>query len=305
MARALLAASILMLTAPNLAGQAYDDIAARVADDLRQRYLAEQELREKHSSWSDAWVVSTEHYRVRTTDSWLVGRDIAEGLEERRARFVELLAPPSPAPASTNAVFILPTIADYQKFGDDHGDARSSFYGSFHAGEHPEQPVATYRVENYTQLRMFATHAATLQLLARHFPNRSTPAWIDYGLASYFHLVWAYEFGVGELSRLEGNGQFIPLRDVLAIQVGANRSTLDGGNAHAHFMELGMLFWYLIHFREDTRSGEGQDPGPFAAYLRAALAGADVSDHPVHELLFERTTELEKELKAYEFPSAE
>ncbi|MEQ8764651.1 MAG: hypothetical protein RL885_12040 [Planctomycetota bacterium] len=279
----------------------YDRAASRVADDLRGKVARERAVREEHATWADPWIVESPHYRVRVAESWILANGLSQGLETMRERFTALI-PGRVTPGGRSAIFVLPTLADYQQFGDDHGDARSSFYGSFYASGHPEKPVATYVDSNATRQRMTVTHGATLQYLDQAFPNRSTPAWIDYGLASYFHLQWAYTYGVDELNRLEGSG-FIPLSNLLAIQVDGNGASLNANNAHAHFMELGMLFNYLLHYREDTRTDPAAgNAGAFAKYLRAALAGQDVSTHPVHQLLFEQTAQLEADLKAYEFP---
>ncbi len=286
--------------------QSHDEIANRIADEVRAEILRTQNLRESHADWTDPWIVETSHFRVRSLESWLLVHDLGQGLEQMHDRFEDLLAPSTPARPTRSPVFVLPSLADYQQFGDDHGDARSSIYGSFHATGHPDQPVATYRDANLTRLRMFVTHGATLQFLEQRFPNRGTPAWIDYGLASYFQIAWAYGYGISELQRLQDENQFIPLGLLLAIQVDGNSSSLTSANAHAHFVELGMLFWYLLHHREDTRTEPGaSEPGPFASYLRSAVSGRNVAQHPVHALLFNDTAALESDLRSFVFPKIE
>ena len=71
---------------------------------------------------------------------------------------------------------------------------------------------------------------------------------------------------------------------------------------HACLTELGMLFAYLLAYREDTRTPEGADRGPFVDYLRAVLDGRDTHGTAVHALLTERLDELERDFRAFEFP---
>lgn len=88
------------------------------------------------------------------------------------------------------------------------------------------------------------------------------------------------------------------------------RTLLPGGmnqyveSASDRFIELGMLFTYLLSYRADTRTvmdGDTVVQAPFAEYLRAILQGANHTQLPVHALLTERTDELEADFRAFEF----
>ena len=60
-----------------------------------------------------------------------------------------------------------------------------------------------------------------------------------------------------------------------------------------------MLFNYLLHYRDDTKSPrdeKGVYRGPFADYLRKVQKGPSLklAAHPVHATLFMNSAELEK-----------
>lgn len=267
------------------------------------------ELWADHSTWANAWRASTENYTVRTTASRHFGLDLAQGLETMLGHFDTLLAPTRRIDGPLE-VFIFPSIAEYNQFGNDFGAEHSSAYGSFYAQGSPELAVGVLFDENLTLLRMWVTHSALHQYLDRAFP-RQPPTWVSEGLAAYFSLFWDNAYGISEIDRIRKNrtaagtpaptGQelFVPLGALLT--EGLNRYV---GNADNRFIQLGMLFTYLLVYREDTRTvidGDTVAQAPFAEYLRAILQGADHTQLPVHALLTERTSELEADFRAFEF----
>lgn len=267
------------------------------------------ELWTDHSTWEHAWRVSTEDYEVRTTVSRYFGLDLAQGLETMRGHFDALLAPTRRVDGPL-AVYIFPSLAEYNQFGNDFGAEHSSAYGSFYAQGSPERAVGVLFDENPTLLRMWVTHSALHQYLDRAF-TRQPPTWVSEGLAAYFALFWDYGYGISEIDRIRrnrtaagapapaGQEQFVPLRALLP--GGLDQYVGSAGN---RFIELGMLFTYLMSYREDTRTvmdGDTVVQAPFAEYLRAILQGADHTQLPVHALLTERTDELEADFRAFEF----
>lgn len=253
------------------------------------------DLWEDHSTWENAWEVQSGSYLVRTTHSRRLGLDVGGSLEVMLAEFSNILNPDFKA-RTPFPVFILPVLSQYNQFGDDFGEHHSSIYGSFFAADHEERPVAVLYDENRTLLLMYATHSALHQFIDRSF-SRNPPTWISEGLASYFAIRWAYAWGVSQLQGLIDGNRFIPLaqlRDASLEQYAEN--------AHARFMELGMLFYYLLHFREDTRMTQERE-GAFAEYLRAVLGGSNHTQLPFHDLATRRIGELEADFKAFSFPT--
>ena len=95
--------------------------------------------------------------------------------------------------------------------------------------------------------------------------------------------------------------EFVPLGDLL-------RNPIAGyaDRTHNRFIELGMLFTYLLSYREDTRTvidGGTEVQAPFAEYLRLVLGGGNATSVPIHELLTTGTDELEAEFRAFDFGS--
>ena len=103
-----------------------------------------------------------------------------------------------------------------------------------------------------------------------------------------------------ELMRVMDNERYVPFGPLLG----------DGlpqyaNFTHERFIELGMLFYYLLHFNEETRiTGEGEEPSPasFLDYLRAHLNGGNPSSLPFHSLLTLEVRETEREFKEFLFP---
>ena len=265
------------------------------AVERRSRFLERIDLWEDHSSWDDPWIVTTDHYEVRTTDSFGLARRVADGLETMHGHFRDLLGgevsgPPQP-------VWILPTMGGYNTFGDDIGDDHSSILGAFYATGHPEQPLLTYFIPNETQLMMWLTHAATHQYLASAFRREPQP-FLAEGLASYFSLFWDWRYGAREHQRLKRENGFRPLETLMNDDVPAYRDA-----PHDRFIQLGMLFNYLLHYCEPTRRGaEGEEPeASFANYLRAAVRGQDLSEQGFAFFL-EVPDAIDQDMRAFDFP---
>lgn len=258
-----------------------------------------------HSTWENRWRVHVGAYDVETTASRQLGLDLAQGLETMRGHFESLLQsgyePSEPLP-----VYVLPDIPSYNQFGSDNGAEHSSFYGSFFAVGHPARPVAAIQDPNPTLLRMFLTHGAVHQYLDRAY-QRQPPLWVVEGLASYFALFWDYGYGISEIQRIVANRapngaereEFVPLRQLFTSNIGEYVP-----NAHNRFMELGMLFSYLLNHREDTRTviEDGEVVrAPFAEYLRKVLRGENTMLDPMQGLVMLRTDDLEADFRAFDF----
>jgi hypothetical protein len=139
---------------------------------------------------------------------------------------------------------------------------------------------------------MWVTHSATHQYLEQTFGN-AMPTWVSEGLASYFALYWDWEYGKRELRRLIDAGRLVPLRRLVAEPLPAYV-----GSADARFIELGMLFHFLLNYCEGTKLGAAGDPddGPFLQFLRASVRGQDTS-----KLVFVQTVEEAAELLEEDF----
>ncbi|MFH0946605.1 MAG: hypothetical protein V2A76_15535 [Planctomycetota bacterium] len=265
----------------------------------RTRLERKADLFKDHSSWENAWVVESSHYQVRTTHSRYLGEQIAAGLEEMLGHFQTLLKTDF-VPDRKFQILIFPTIPEYNAFGRDNGAEHSSFYSSFYSAQHPDGPVAAVLDTNVIWLKMRITHAAFHQYLAA--VRRSTaPLWIEEGLASYFSLYWSYDYCAKEQARLVDESRLVPFDRLFS-------TTLEslGLNTHDLLMEMGTLFNYLRWHRLDTCTvldAEGKVlREPFGDYLRAVVAGADVSKMAVHRLLTEQRDKLERDFMEFRFP---
>ena len=270
--------------------------ALRTAVERAQSALERtRDLWQDHSTWENAWQVRSGPYNIRTTHSRKLGLSLGRSLETILEEFKFVLKPDFTTRGPLN-VYIYPALAQYNTFGNDNGEHHSSLYGSFYADTHEEGTVAVLYDINDTLLVMFATHSALHQFIDKAFTS-TPPTWISEGLASYYSFRWAYSWGVSQLKELIDTNRYIPLAQVM-------RASIEdyGDNAHAYFTELGMFFYYLLDYREDTWITE-ENEGACAAYLRAILGGANPSQLPFHEMITQRLDQLEADFKAFSFPA--
>lgn len=276
----------------------YDKVLAAAIEREGVDVRDEAKLREDHSTWENAWRVESEHYEVRTTQSRAFALDIAQGLDAMLRNFQSILdtdyLPPKKLP-----IYVFPNLPEYNKFGEQFGQEHSSYMGAFYSTEHPDRAVATYYVHDYTLMRMWITHAAAHQYIAAAFPQ-TPPLWVGEGLAAYFEMYWGYNYGIDELARLKSVNRWIPVRRLLTEGIKDYEA-----NGHDRWMELGMLFTYLMWEREDTKAtiderGRVSD-GPFVGYLRVVLNGGNPRGLAVHSLLTDDLAQLDEDLQAYEF----
>lgn len=273
----------------------YRRTVERSLERAQAELVASIDLFVEHPRWEDPWVVTSEHFEVRTTESYALAAEMARQLEFIHGEWVKLLGPGSPPPGK-NRIWIFPNIAAYNQFGQQAAE-HSSMYGSFYADQQAEQPVATYYNPNHTWLGMWITHAATHQFLAKSF-GAEPELWIAEGLASYFALYWDWSYGARELKRLASGREFVPLERLLSEPIQAYVT-----NANDRFIELGMLFRYFLDHCEGTKNGAGgqADAGPFRDFLRAALRGQDISRTEFAQTLDEGSDLLESDFKNFDF----
>lgn len=274
--------------------RAFDRILARAQTELEKKVT----LLADHSTWDKALKVPSKHYVVHTTQSYAYAKALGKGLDQMALHIKRLLkndvAWPKPRP-----VLLFPDLAAYNQFGDDKGGDHSSIYGSFFASGDAAKPVAALYHPNYTLVAMQITHSLVHQFVDHAYPGSQPPTWVSEGLAGYFALFWDWKFGAAKLADFQKKGTWVPLRRSFVTSL--NRY---GAKADQYFIELGMLFHYLLNYREDTKSPADKDgvaQGPFADYLRQTLRGQNVSKHPVQKLLFRRTNEIEAALLKQKF----
>jgi hypothetical protein len=272
---------------------ALDRALQRAAAEIARR----TELYEDHSTWDKAWVVDSEHYEVRTVESFFLANDVATGLDVMYGHFCETLGLQS-GPPGRMRIDILPDLAAYNQIGQTY-DQHSSFYGCFYADRETGHPVVSVRDPNPTMLRMQITHGALHQFLAAEFPQGTPPTWVVEGLASYFSIYWDYGWGLAEFERVRKEGNLTPLARLFREDVSSYVQ-----RPHGHMMELGLLFYYLLRFRDDTRTRlpEEEHPGaPFRDWLLATLRGEETARLPFEALLRD-PARLDQDFRAYQFP---
>lgn len=274
--------------------QALAKSIARAQAELHQQL----DLRVDHSTWADPWHIKTENIEVVIAGSYGAGMAIARDQEELLASMIALIKPGFAA-GEPFKIFVTPGINEYNALNSGAG-ARSSIYASFYDAAHAERPVITYRQQNSTLMRMAITHGLSNAFLQRAFPNQNHPAWLDEGLGSYFALWWSQTWAAEELARMIEQGQFIPLARLLDDPIGS----YTAADTQARFIELGMLFNYLLHYRQDTRSelvdGE-MVAGDFARYLQARARGDELGDAISARLLSSERAALATDFKATDF----
>jgi len=256
---------------------------------------ANSDLFEDHSSWDNPWIVQSPNYEVRTIHSRGLGLEITQGLETMRGYFVDLLG--DVGPRGRGRVFIFPDRASYNTFGDEFGEHHSSVLGGFYAEGHAERPVASYLDESKTRTQMWITHSAVHQFLSG-VPGVRARTWIDEGLASYFALFWDFSYGARELEALKEAGRLVPFAQLLREDLPAYTA-----DPHARFIQLGMMFTYLLRFCEDTRHLEGElaPIASFSEYLSAIAAGESVEDLSFTAFLAEEGESVERAFLEFEF----
>jgi len=252
-----------------------------------------------HSTWENAWELETEHYRVRTTANWYIGKRMGKNLEVMFGFFQEITGSDW-EPSQPLSIFLFEDLADYNQFGTDNGEYHSSILGSYYASGHADQPVATYVHHSPKQLAMWVTHSAFHQFAGGAF-SQPAPTWFEEGLASYFaNAYWDQDYLASEFKRISRGSSYVPLGTLL-------REPIDQyvADPHSRFIELGMLFNYLLHKRPDTMTQKNADGivllAPAADYVSGTMRGLDVSDNPVHELLTVDLEQLEAELRDFQF----
>lgn len=294
--------TLLALLAPCLAGSGtvtdpYQRVVARALERAQGELLAATSFIVDHSKWEDPWMVTTEHYQVRTTASYALASEIAVNLEFMHGEFVKLLgqgnAPPGKLP-----VWIFPTLAAYNAFGQENGAEHSSLLGSFYSSQHAEGPVVTYQIGNKTQLGMWITHSAVHQYLEHAFGDLA-PVWVSEGLAGYFALFWDWAYGARELERIQKAKLFVPLERIVREPLQAY-----AGKPNERFTELGMLFQFLLHSCEATKDGSDAPDagGTFREFLRAAVRGQETSTTEFAQSFADAHALLEEDFKAFAFP---
>ena len=266
-------------------GRAYDAALLRA-----RRSATSGEMRMPPATWDQPRIGRSEHYEIRTTQGRGYATARAKDLEDMLAIFQDALGTDF-VPRTRFIALIHPTIELYGGFGDAHSDERSSIFGGFFDPNNPEQAVATVYDSNLALERMYLTHAATQQFLARAFPGAEPTAAVTQGLAAYFQSFWAYDYFVDRFEALrdETEGRaLIPLPDLLdASRADYTDRTQD------RFFQLAMLFTYLRVMKPETRTefegGKVKSIGPFDDYIRRAVRGESLVDHPLRPFLTEVT----------------
>jgi hypothetical protein len=287
-------------------GPAVGDATGSALDRALQQSVAkvrETEPYEDHSTWENAWSVESDHYTVRTTDSYWMGQDLAAGLEVMRGHFLQVLGLES-VPGERVPIWVFPELGAYNTLGGTKYAQHSSFYGSFFADQEPGRPVATLIPvpDNPTLLRMQITHSAVHRFLADAFPGHTPPVWIDEGLASYFALLyWEPDWCRSKFAEYRDAGRLTSLATLLNDGIQAYGDSTQAG---VRFIELAVLFDYLLRIRDDTRTTaptEAEQRAPFRDYLVATLRGQNTSKLPAHLVLQDREA-LDKDFRSNAIP---
>jgi hypothetical protein len=275
---------------------AYRKAVTRALERAQTRLGAGLDFEVDHSEWNDPWVVTSAHYEVRATESYLQTVELAKSQELMRNEFVTLLGEGNAKPG-IQKVWVFPRMADYNKFGNDFGEEHSSYLGSFHAVSHPEQPVVAYQNGNWKLLGMWVTHGVLHQFLAQNFGVQA-PAFVDEGLASYFALFWDWQYGADQLELMKKSRRLVALERIVREPLQAY-----GERAGDRFLQLGMLFRFLLLGCEATRTDPALTPpsGPFQAFLRDAVRGKNTGSSEFQQIFEQDSGLIEDDFLEFDF----
>ena len=282
------ARAVIAPPAPTALQRAMRAALAKAADKLR----ATTDLHEDHDSMDKAWEVKTQRFLVRTTHSHGLAENHATGLEAMLDSVRTTLGTDR-QPGRQLPILVFPTIEEYNAFGAQASE-HSSFYASYFDLQHADRPVAAAFERNPTMLRMQITHSMVHQYLADAFPQAKLPTWVDEGLAAHFALWWDYNWGLGELERLRADGKLPRLATLLRDDLPAYKN-----DPHPRFVTLGMLFYWLLRYREDTATTA--ERAPFRDHLLGLLRGDEGRDLPCSKILAD-VTKLDADFRAFAFP---
>jgi hypothetical protein len=293
---ALLVALSLAAPLPSGADAAYRRVVAAALARQQAALVGGIDFEVDHSRWEDPWIVTSAHYEVRSTHSFGQASELAKNLEFMRGQFTALLGEGRKA-AGPARIWVVPSIVEYNRFGNDFGAEHSSMLGCFFASDHPEQPVIAYYDGNWTRLGMWITHGALHQYVAHEFV-RALPAWIDEGLASYFALMWDWKYGAAQLGELEKRNRLSSLARLVAEPL-----QTYVGRGEERFVQLGMLYRFLLEECEATKDevSSGERRGPFRDFLRASVRGERAASVEFEELLATDAELLEEDFRAFDF----
>lgn len=280
---------------PVVAKPAYERAIINGLDRVQKGLESEIDLFVDHSTWENAWVLRSEHFEVRTTRSKKFGLGVLRGCETMYAWFQYVLGM-SLAPDDYIPIEVRPDLAAYNARAGNAGH-HSSKYGCFVLPGEPTTPVVTFYSKDETGGRRFITHGALSSFLAKVCPIQP-PLWLDEGLACYFEMHWDFANVITAWRTMRERNRFIPLR--VLIDDGIAAYTDD------HFLQLGMLVYYLLYEREDTRIVKDETgavtTAPFRDYVRRVLAGESIAAaDPVRQLLEGDLDQLEEDFKAHSF----
>ncbi|MEM6674469.1 MAG: hypothetical protein AAF726_16605 [Planctomycetota bacterium] len=272
---------------------AYESAFARAASRLEG-----SGLRAPVVSWDEPRVVSSRNYELRTTESRGHALRRARDLEDMLVRYQFLLGTDF-EPRIPLVMLLHPNGTSYGEFASQYSDARSSVFGGFYDPSNPEGAAAAIHSDNVALERMHLTHAAVQQYVARAFPNVELEPALTQGLGAYFQSFWDYRYFVDRyLALRDGSGEsgLIPLRSLLNDPIDAYPE-----RGADRLFQLAMLFVYLRHFKEETKSnvfpdGSADVIGPFENYLRRRLRGEDVANDPIQRLFSTELDLLEAEM---------
>jgi hypothetical protein len=258
---ALLLASLLA-PAPRLEESPVEEFYERILDstlaDAQTTLLKRVDFFEGHDTWDQAFVLTSQHYQLRTVGSRSAANKLIAGLELMLGRFQALLGTDF-VPAQRFRIDVMP-IAEYNVRGGPAAE-HSSFYGSFLESD---GRVAVSYLQNSETLAIQAIHSACHQFLQSAF-NTSIPLWISEGLAAYFASCWNPEWSLTLLQNVSSSRNWIGMRELLSGSLSDYSQ-----NGQTRVIELGMLFKYLLQFNENTGS---ESASPFMNFLRASVRG--------------------------------
>jgi len=290
-------ASLLSGTSAVAGEKTYRDLLDAAIVDAQRGMAKGLVLYEDHSTWENPWSVRTDHYLVRSVLGYARTVKLGDGLETMYGYFRGFFgAEPRALPLRVD---VLPDLTAYNQFGEQHGEHHSSSYGAFFATGAPEKPVVSYFDGDAVRLRQYLTHAAVHQYVDGAFaPPQNLPTWLIEGLAGYFETFWDFRNSVAAFDHFRQGNRLVPVDRLLGMGIPDFREE--------QYVEAGILVYYLMHVREDTRTVLDPETdtiraAPFRDYVLALLSGGDAASSPVYRLLTSDVAKLDAEFRAARF----
>lgn len=155
------------------------------------KWVTKEEADKHHSSWANAWQISTPHYLLTTNLPWDKARPLKYELESVYMRLRNIFETVEPMRAERMNVYVFATPGDYNAYGNEFGDDYSSISGGWFSMADEKQPAVCLWDDNFGKI--YLPHALALQYQTFTYAKAgftAMPYWFVAGVATYCDRFW-------------------------------------------------------------------------------------------------------------------